>query len=117
MSPLATGFVQLVYFAVLIVLFIELQLGIDIPSTTKYRQLKQTVYQLNRPIHRGGCRRLGDQNKHTCQEEVTGITELFEARCCRHNENDIPIKDDTGLLNSCTVCVLLRTMALFNFFT
>jgi len=39
---------------------------------------KQTVYQLNRPIHHGGCRRLGDQNKHTCQE-VTGITELLEA--------------------------------------
>ena len=28
--------------------------------------------------HHSGCRRLGDQNKHTCQE-VTGIRELFEA--------------------------------------
>ena len=28
--------------------------------------------------HHGGCRRLGDQNKHMCQE-VTGIRELFEA--------------------------------------
>jgi len=77
MSSLATSFIQLIYFAVLIVLFIELisglQLGIDIPSTSKCRQLKQTVYQLNRPIHHGGCRRLGDQNNHTCQE-VTGIT-------------------------------------------
>jgi len=35
----------------------------------------------------------GDQ-KHMCQE-VTGITELFEAWCCRQNENDIPIKNDT----------------------
>jgi len=56
--------------------------------------ITETVYQLNGPIHHGSCRRLGDQNKHTCQE-VTGITELFEARCCRQNENDIPIKDDT----------------------
>ena len=43
-----TSFVQLVYFAVLIVLFIQLfsglQVGIDIPSTSKCRQLKQTVY-------------------------------------------------------------------------
>ena len=31
---------------------------------------------------------------HTCQE-VTGITELFKHDCCRQNENDIPIKDDT----------------------
>jgi len=72
MSPLATSFVQLVYFTVLIVLFIEhfsgLQLGIDIPSTSKCRKLKQTVYQLNRPIHHGGCRRLVGQNKDTCQE-------------------------------------------------
>ena len=35
------------------------------------------VYQLNRPIHHGSCRRHGDQNKHTCQ--VTGITELVKA--------------------------------------
>jgi len=60
----------------------------------------ETVHQLNRPIHHGGCRRLGDQNirgtytKYTCQQ-VTGITELFEAQCCRQNENNIPIKDDT----------------------
>ena len=27
-------------------------------SISKCRQLKQTVYQLNRPIHHGGCRRL-----------------------------------------------------------
>jgi len=47
-------------------------------SISKCRQLKKTVYQLNRPIHHGGCRHLGDQNKHTYQE-VTGITELFEA--------------------------------------
>ena len=88
MSPLATSFVQVVYFAVLIVLFIELfsglKLWIDIPSTSKCRQLKQTVYQLNRPIHHGGCQRLGDQNKHTCQE-VTGITELFKAWCCQQS--------------------------------
>jgi len=98
MSSLATSFVQLVYVADLIVLFIELfsglQLEIDIPSTSECRQLKQTVYQLNRLIPHGGCRRLGDQNKHTCQE-VTEIRELFEARCCRQNENNIPIKDDT----------------------
>jgi len=47
-------------------------------NTTKCWQLKQTVYQFNRAKHRGGCRRLGDQNKHTCQEG-TEITELFEA--------------------------------------
>ena len=50
---LRASFVQLVCFAVLIVLFIklfsDLQLGIDIPSTSKYQKLKQTVYQLNRP--------------------------------------------------------------------
>ena len=58
--------------------FSGLQLGIDIPSTSKCLQLKQTVFQISRPIYHGGCRRLGDQNKHTCQEG-TEITELFEA--------------------------------------
>jgi len=64
--------------AVYSAVFSGLQLGIDIPSTSKCQQLKQTVYQLNRPLHQGGCWCLGDLNKHTCPE-VTGITELFEA--------------------------------------
>ena len=58
--------------AVYKVFFRGLQLGIDIHSTSK-------CWLFNRPIGyiMAVCRRLGYQNKHTCQEE-TGITVLFE---------------------------------------
>ena len=81
MWPLATKlittclfccFCGTVYRAVLVSLNLE-QIFPVLPNVENWNRLS-----FSRP-KRGGCHRLGDQNKHTCQEG-TEITELFELR-------------------------------------